>query len=141
MSKGEAVELFVERSFNAFPQEWAQIVAENKNEDVYSWPMWGTMWLVDSFIGERLMDSAIQVCEPSECENHDKYETCDMCEDSEEMGGAWNIKDKDGRGTAAYIYELDGQYIVGVHGAGWNFYHGVWDKLYDLLDLKWHEHD
>jgi hypothetical protein len=101
--------------------------------------MWGTMWLVDSFIGEKLMESAIQVCEPSECENHDKNKTCDVCDDYEEMYGAWNVKDKEGYGTAAYIYEIDGQYLLGIHGAGWSFYDGVWNKLYDLLELRWHD--
>ncbi len=41
--------------------------------------------------------------------------------------------------TPAYIYRIDDHYMVGVHGAGWNFYGGVRDKLYDLAGIAWHE--
>lgn len=140
MTKEQAVQSFVERDFSAIPQEWVKIVAEAKGEEIYALPMWGTMWIVKYF-GEKLINSAKLVCAPEECENHDKDTTCDVCEDYEEMGGAMNIKDKDGVGTAAYIYEIDGTYVVGIHGAGWNFYDGVWDRLYDLLGMKWHEEE
>lgn len=139
MTKREAIEKFIERDLNAIPQEWVQIVAEKLNAEIYAWPMWGTMWQVDEWLGKKLMDAAVRVCDPDECENHDKNTTCDICEDHEEMGGAMNIKDKDGTGTAVYIYEIDGRYVIGVHGAGWNFYTGVWDMLYDLLGLEWHD--
>src|SRR5215467_130982 len=139
MTKEEAIHDFVRRDFAGISQEWVKIVAEAKREDIYSLPMWGTMWIVDEWLGETLMNYAERVCEPEECENHDKNDTCDICEDWEEMGGAMNIKDDDGRGTAGYIYEIDGVYVFGIHGAGWNFYDGVWDRLYDLLDLKWHD--
>jgi hypothetical protein len=33
---------------------------------------------------------------------------------------------------------LDDEYIIGVNGAGWNFYDGVWDRLYDVAGLHWH---
>lgn len=143
MTKKEAIESFVERDFSGIPQEWVKIVAEKLGAEIYAWPMWGTMWIVE-FFGERLMANAKQVCEPSECKGnkntaHDKNDTCDICEDWEEMGGAWNIKDKNGNGTAAYIYEIDGQYVMGINGAGWDFYDGVWDRLYDLLGLEWHD--
>lgn len=39
----------------------------------------------------------------------------------EEMAGARCILDKDGDPTAAYIYDVAGDYVIGVHGAGWNF--------------------
>lgn len=139
-TKEDAIKEFVSRDFAGIPQDWVQKIAEALGEEIYAWPMWGTMWIVDNWLGEKLMKNAKQVVEPSECENkHKEDETCDICEDYEEMSGAWNIKDKDGVGTAAYIYEIDGQYVVGINGAGWNFYDGVWDKLYDLLELKWHE--
>lgn len=139
MKKREAIELFVQRDMQAVPLEWVQIVAEKKNLYIYAWCMWGTMFIVDNFVGEKLMNNAVMVVEPSECENHDICDTCDICEDYEEMGGAYNIKDKDGYGTSAYIYDIDGEYVIGVHGAGFNFYDGVWDKIYDALGLKWHD--
>ena len=58
---------------------------------------------------------------------------------NEEMAGARCILDEDGKPTAAYIYDIAGDYIIGVHGAGWNFYDGVWDKLYDVCGIRWHD--
>jgi hypothetical protein len=57
----------------------------------------------------------------------------------EEMAGARCILDEHGNVTAAYIYDITDDYVIGVHGAGWNFYDGVWDKLYDLCGIRWHE--
>lgn len=132
MTKREAIELMVSRDFASVPTEWVQIVSEAKGEDIYAWPMWGTMWIVDDFIGERLMAHA----EEEGCKKHDEYsDGCSNCEDSdEEMRGAMNIKS-----TSAYIYEVDGVYVVGVNGAGWDFYDGIWDRLYDILGLQWHD--
>ena len=159
MTKQKAIELFVNRIFHPISREWVKIIAEAKGEEIYAWPMWGTMWMVDGFIGEKLMEnSRVMVGEASEIDldaitdekeraavrkavEELKAENVDwagvvILEDyvDEEMAGVRNII-----GTAAYIYEIDGEYIVGVHGAGWDFYDGVWDRLYDLLGLKWHE--
>ena len=59
----------------------------------------------------------------------------------EEMSGELNVLDKDGSPTAVFIYELDGEYIIGVNGAGWNFYDGVWDRLYEVAGLQWHSEE
>lgn len=161
MTKKEAIELFVSRDFHPISQDWVKIIAEAKDEEIYSWPMWGTMWIVDDFIGKKLMkNSRAMVGEASEIDLNSitdekeraavrkavkelKAENVDwagvaILEDyvDEEMAGANNII-----GTAAYLYEIDGEYVVGVHGAGWNFYDGVWDRLYDLIGLKWHENE
>lgn len=161
MTKKEAIELMVSRDFSAVPEEWVKIVAEAKNVEIYAWPMWGTMWLVDDFIGKKLMaNSQRMVGEASEIDldaiddekrRAEVEEAIKALEEekiswgetalldeyiNEEMAGADNIKD-----TAAYIYEIDGQYVVGINGAGWNFYGGVWDRLYDILGLKWHEEE
>lgn len=142
-TKKEAIEAFVERDFKPIPQEWVKIVAEAKGEEIYSWPMWGTMWFVNFAIwGEKLMKHSQLVVHPEECENHDKHETCYLCEDGEEMAGAHNFVYENEHGTqstAIYVYEVDGRYLIGVHGAGWDFYDGVWDRLYDFFDLKWHD--
>ena len=55
------------------------------------------------------------------------------------MSGAHRILDKDGNATAAYIYGIADDYVIGINGAGWNFYDGVWDKLYDVCGIRWHE--
>lgn len=133
MTKSEAVHAFVERDFNAIPLDWVKAVAEMKGEEIHTWPMWGTMWIVDNHTGEQLMKASHSVYssldEATEAEpSGDPQDYVD-----EEMGGALKIAD-----TAAFIYEIDGQYVVGINGAGWDFYNGVWNKLYDLLGLEWH---
>jgi hypothetical protein len=42
--------------------------------------------------------------------------------------------------TPVYIYDVAGEYVVGIHAAGWNFYDGVWDRLYDVCGIRWHEY-
>lgn len=136
MTKKEAVELFVERNLNSIPTDWIQIVAEAKGEEIMAWPMWGTMWRVDDWVGEKLMTAAkpVEHCDKYGDDDHNP-DLCDICVGyDEEMAGAYQID-----GTAAYIYEIDGDYVIGVHGAGWDFYEGVWDALYDLLGYKWHD--
>ena len=59
---------------------------------------------------------------------------------NEEMSGAHCILDKDSNATAAYIYVVADEYVIGINGAGWNFYDGVWDKLYDVCGMRWHEY-
>jgi hypothetical protein len=58
----------------------------------------------------------------------------------EEMSGARCILNESGYTTAAYIYVIADEYVVGVNGAGWNFYDGVWDRLYDVCGIRWHEY-
>jgi hypothetical protein len=130
MTKDEAVHQFVDRGFSSIPQEWVKIVAEKYNSGIYAWPMWGTMWFV-SFNpwGEKLMNSsAVQQGDDEKAPHYD-----------EEMAGANCILDKDGDETCVFIYEIEGEYLIGINGAGWNFYDGAWDKLYDLLGLEWHD--
>ena len=164
MTKKEAIEEFVERNFSGLPLDWVQAVSEAKGAEIYAWPMWGTMWIVDEYTGTRFMEhSRRMVGEADEIDLdsiEDKKERKevktaidDLKKESvawggvaileqyvdEEMAGADCILDKNGATTAAYIYEIDGTYVMGVHGAGWNFYDGLWDMLYDLLGYEWHE--
>lgn len=155
MTKEEAIKEMVSRDFAGIPLEWAQIVAEHKDEEIYAWPMWGTIFLVDSFYRDRLktrrMVSSKEEIDLDEIEDdaertrvekaiQDPEEYLEEYVD-EEMAGADCILDKDGDTTAAFMYEIDGQYLIGVNGAGWNFYDGVWDKIYDAAEFKWHEEE
>lgn len=166
MTKREAIEKFVERDFNAVPRDWVETVAQASG-DYPTLPMWGTMWIVDQeFIGEKLMNrSRVMVSDASDIDldeisdeterkkvskaiqayetNKENWTEQTILENytDEEMAGEHCILDKDGDTTAVFIYEIDGQYVIGIHGAGWNFYEGVWDKLYDLLDLHWHDEE
>ena len=141
MTKDEAIHLFVSRDMQAIPQEWVRIVALEKGRDCeyMGLPMWGTMFIVDSHIARGLKTRTVVAPEDCEEQHAEDEESCMVCEDYEEMMGTENILDKNGRATAGYLYEIDGEHVIGIHGAGWNFYDGLWDKLYDALGLKWHE--
>lgn len=128
MTKKEAVQEFADRRFEPIPTEWVRIVAEQVGE-YPNLPMWGTMWQIDGYWGEKLIKKA-HVMDP------DAHEA-----DDEEMTGTYNVRDIYGQATAVYVYEIDGRYLIGVHGAGWDFYNGVWDMLYDVYGMNWHEEE
>lgn len=127
-------------------------------------PMWGTLWRMDYF-GDTLYENARTML-GDKSELRDELEAGEyidaeakkekamlikaLAEDDwsvleeyidEEMSGMRCVLDIEGKTTAMFIYELEGEYWLGVNGAGWDFYHGVWDKLYDICGLKWHDHE
>lgn len=154
MTKEEAVKEFVNRDLNAVPQEWVRIISEQSGDPAHL-PMWGTMWIVDSHIGERLMEhSRVMVESAAEIDleaiddvaerkrvakaiKNEDYQVTENYVD-EEMAYEHCVLDKNGDTTALFVYEVADEYVIGVNGAGWDFYDGVWDKLYDLLGLQWH---
>ena len=160
--KEDAIREWVAREFSAIPQGWVQIILQHDREYA-PLPMWGWMWRVDEYIGRTLWDNSrvmlsgvgelrdeIGQGENSNFTEGDRaaLEHAIAANDwrileryiDEEMSGARCILDEDGRPTAAYIYLIAGEYIIGVHGAGWNFYDGVWDRLYDVCGIRWHEY-
>lgn len=158
-TKDEAVDEFVSRDLNSIPTEWVKIVLESQ-DDYRTLPMWGTMWIIDCFGGDlyeksRVMYESIEEFKnelDSEVLDADEFERLSKAiEDEdwsvlgdyidEDMAGEHCILDKDGNTTALFIYEVDGQYVIGVNGAGFNFYSGVWDRLYDTIGLEWHTHE
>ncbi len=157
MKKQEAVEKWVSE-MGSIPQDWFACVAEHIGGEYYPLPMWGTMFIVSDFDGEKFMQNSrrmvysaedIDLDEIERLEGEKKRKAVEKAiekEDyseyeeyiDEEMDGANNVLNKDGGTTAAYIYEVEGTYVLGINGAGWNFYDGVWDRLYDAAGLHWH---
>lgn len=66
MTKAEAVKLFVERELQNVPQEWAQCVAEHEDGEPQSFGMWGTVFIVSDFVGDRCADIAEEVYHSAE---------------------------------------------------------------------------
>lgn len=114
MERRQAIELFVQREFSAIPTEWVRVIEEDAG-GCSALPMWGDMWIVSDFLGERLWDAS------------------KAQDDDAELSGERRVAE-----TAMYIYWIGEYYVVGIHGAGWNFYDGVWDEIYDALDIQWH---
>ena len=160
MNKREAVEKFVERDFNSVPQDWVQKVAESEGE-YPNLPMWGTMWIIDRWLGEQLWEKSrvmapshdeIDLEEVERVEGEEKRKLLEKAiEDEdwselemyydEEMAYERSVLDKDGDPTSMFIYEVGDEYVVGINGAGWDFYDGVWDRIYDTLGLQWHKEE
>jgi len=156
MTKEEAIQKWVDRDVKGMPQEWFSKLRYSFMEDEdQPLPMWGTMFLVNESDGEKMLNNSrlmvvdkgniyldsLDEAERELVEKAIEEDDYSVLEDyiSDEMAGAYCILDKDGSPTSAYIYTLDDEYFVGIHGAGWDFYDGVWDKLYDVCGLEWHE--
>ena len=159
-SKKDAIVEWVAHEFSAIPQEWVHIILEHEHQ-CEPLPMWGWMWRVDDFIGCKLWGNSRVMCadvdelsanlknnpgdytdaERADLEKAIKY-NWPMLEQyiDEEMSGARCILNESGYTTAAYIYVIADEYVIGINGAGWNFYDGVWDRLYDVCGIRWHEY-
>ena len=138
MKKSEAIEKWVNQEFSAIPQDWVAKVAEDIGGEYLTLPMWGTMWITSEFDGEKFMKNSrrmvysaedIDLDEIEEKEGKKRREEVEQAiEDDnytvyegyidEEMDGANCVLDKDGNSTAAYIYEVDDKYVLGINGAG-----------------------
>lgn len=160
MNKEEAIKKWVD-DMGAIPQSWVGCVLEHIDNDYRTLPMWGTMFIVSEFDGEKLLNNSRVMVYEKEDIDLDDIESKEgkqareevekaiegdnflLLEDyiDEEISGERCILDKNGKPTAAYIYEVDGSYVVGINGAGWNFYDGVWDRLYDVAELHWHKEE
>ena len=117
--------------------------------------MWGTMWIVNAHLGEKFMQhSRVMAGDASDIdiesiddgkerdnvqnaitrlkEENIDWAGCAILDDyiNEEMAGARCILDQHGNTTAAYIYEVAGDYVIGVHVA----YAGM--TAYDVLLLR-----
>ena len=161
MTKKEAVEKWVREELNPISQDWVERLFVSFNGYAPTLPMWGTMFILSEFDAKRFVEHTRRMAyspQNIDLDNIEENEGAErrkvvekaiedddwsVLEDyiDEEMSGELCILDKDGDPTAAYLYELDGEYIVGVDGAGWDFYDGVWDRLYDLTNLNWHKED
>ena len=153
MTKEEAIRKWVNQEFDAISQDWVERLFDSFQGYAPKLPMWGTMWKCNEFDGEKFMaNSRRMVSDVSEIEDDEIREKAEKAEEdgdytigedyvSQEMSGELCVLDKDGDPTPVYIYELDGAYIIGVNGAGWDFYDGVWDRLYDVAELNWHKEE
>ena len=119
MTKSEAVRKLVSE-FSAVPARWVDLVAENDGDPIYE-PMWGPMFI----IGGRVH----------------LLKTADVVDEDDEMYGNRVILDKDDDPTNMFLYEVDGEHLIGVNACGFDFYDGVWDVLYDAMGLDWHDEE
>jgi hypothetical protein len=94
-----------------------KIVAEHTGAEFYG-IMWGTMFLVNDPVDKRAIQALLQ---PVTDEEDELY-------GSEEVGN-----------TGIFAFDIDGEIVLGIHGAGYDFYEHHWIPLYEALGYAWHE--
>ncbi|QDT91506.1 hypothetical protein [Gimesia algae] len=108
--------------FSQIPSRWIEELSEHRSE----WlplPMWGTLFVPKDSADIRNIEKLTKSIE----------------DDDEE---SISFRDAGWQAVAAtgiYAIEFDEELLLGIHGAGYNFYVQHWSKLYDALDYRWHE--
>jgi hypothetical protein len=115
-TKYEAAQRLV-NSFSAIPTEWVKIVAAQTGAEFYG-IMWGTMFLVNDPVDKRGIQALLQ---PVEDDEDELYGT-------DEVGN-----------TGISAFEIEGELVLGINGAGYDFYEHHWIPLYEALGYAWHE--
>ena len=116
MTQHEAAERLVD-SFSAIPTEWVKIVAEKTGSEFYG-IMWGTMFLVNEPVDKRRIQALLKPVEDTE----------------DELYGTDEVGE-----TGISAFEIDGELVLGINGAGYDFYEHHWIPLYEALGYAWHE--
>ena len=119
-SKRSAVRRLVD-SFSHIPGSWMEELIAHRGECLLL-PMWGTLFIPKDAADRRNMERLL--C-PIEASNE---------EDEEFANAGWQAV----AGTGILAIEFDGELLLGIHGAGYDFYEHHWAKLYDALDYHWH---
>lgn len=91
-------------------------------------PMWGTLWTHDRITSDWVEEVQKTYTEAELEEMGDDRATLYRC-------GWCPLGDT---GVLAFVHE-DGDVILGIDGAGYDFESEHWEPLYDLLGFKWHE--
>ena len=156
MTKKQAIKKFVIEDLQAVPREWIikLLAQEHRYEPV---GMWGTCFIINNidtdYLRTRMMFSSIQELTKNldlfGDEEHEKLECAIENEDwnilenyiNEEMAGSQNILDQKQRPTSMFLHNMADEYVISINTAGFDFYEGVWDILYDTIGLKWHDEE
>lgn len=115
MSIEEAAKRLVD-GFSAVPERWVKVVADSEGDE-FNGVMWGTMFIVNDSVDKRRIESLLK----------------DEDEDSEMMG-SFKVGD-----TGINAWWIDGELVLGINGAGYDFYEAHWIPLYKALDYHWHK--
>lgn len=108
-------------SFSGIPRAWVEELAISR-DDFIRFPGWGTLFI------------------PKEDDVHNIRElfeeiTVENEEDQAFADAGW----KEVGHTGIYAIEYDDELLLGIEGAGYDFYANHWSKLYDALGHQWHE--
>ena len=116
ITKHEAAERLV-NSFSAIPTDWVHIVAERVGAEFYGM-MWGTMFLVNDPVDKQRIHALL----------------CPVTDEEDDLYSCQEVGQ-----TGISAFDIDGQLVLGINGAGYDFYEHHWIPLYEALDYSWHE--
>ncbi|MDB5391196.1 MAG: hypothetical protein JWM11_6842 [Planctomycetaceae bacterium] len=120
--KRSAVSRLVE-SFATIPAKWIEELAEHRGNSI-AMPMWGSVFVSSDRADQRAIAALLQ---PLTEEDDDERATL--------AASGWSEVGT----TGVLALSLDEELILGVHGAGYDFFSAHWEPLYDQLGYHWHE--
>jgi hypothetical protein len=114
-TKYEAAERLAD-SFSAIPTEWVKIVTGSPLFGI----MWGTMFLVNDPVDKQRIKALLHP----------------VTDEEDELYGCQEVGQ-----TGIYAFDVDGHLVLGINGAGYDFYEHHWMPLYEALGYGWHERE
>ena len=80
--------------------------------------MWGTMFLVNDPVDKERIQSLLHP----------------VTDEEDELYGYEEVGE-----TGIFAFAIDDELVLGIHGAGYNFFEHHWIPLYEALGYGWHE--
>ncbi len=109
-------------SFSMIPTRWIDDLAQHYQNDL-PLPMWGAIFRVIDPCDVRRME---QLCRTIECEDDADLQAL--------RDAGWReIAD-----TGVLAVYFEDELLLGIHGAGYDFYEAHWTPLYLALGYSWH---
>ncbi|MCA9068800.1 MAG: hypothetical protein KDA84_07755 [Planctomycetaceae bacterium] len=113
-------------SFSQIPARWIEKLSHDSDLDgPIALPMWGTLFAPNNPADVSNITNLLKKFEP----NIDNDEMATLA-----LSGWQEVAD-----TGIYAREFDDELLLGIHGAGYDFYDHHWSKLYDALGYQWHD--
>ena len=103
--------------FSAIPTDWVQIVAQQTGAEFYG-IMWGTMFIVNDPVDKERIQALLHTVKDEE----------------DDLSGCQEVGQ-----TGINAFDVDGELVLGIQGAGYDFYEHHWVPLYEALGYSWHE--
>lgn len=117
----KAVQRLVD-SFSQIPSRWIEELSEHRGEWI-PLPMWSTLFVPKEMADVRNIEKLLKTIDTD-----DEESVCFLDTGWREVAE-----------TGIYAIEFDEELLLGIHGAGYDFYSQHWSKLYAALGYCWHE--
>jgi hypothetical protein len=122
LSYRDAVHRLVE-GFSQIPGRWIADLAECFEPGLVL-PMWGTLFIPDDSADFRSIERLLVEL---------------PADDDSELAALGASGWRQVADTGVLACEFDGELLLGIHGAGYDFYSHHWEPLYAALGYRWHE--